>query len=166
MPRDLQASESNLAVFLDGVSNSEVGLYYRTPTNSERIKFKAATVIRKNGKIVDQSVEAQLSFGAKIMTGIREGDFVLGDIPISSDQKSEHYDADWKKLVLETAGDIVQSLSLLAFSGTIVKYDGEDSGQSDENELDMSDIPGLDADELADAGEAGKEDTDSPGPLE
>lgn len=159
MPRDLKSATDNKATFMDGVSQTEVSLYYRTPTNAERIAFKAATIGRKNSKVIDQSVEAQLSYGAKILTGIEEGDFLFGGKPISSNEDSGDYNPEWKKLVITTAGDLIQSLALLAFAGVILKYEGAPGGD-DDSSIDMSEVPGLDA-EVKDA-----EEDSSQSPLE
>lgn len=165
MPRDLKKADNNKATFADGVSGGEVSLYYRTPTNSERISFRNACVTRKGKNIIDQSTEAQLSYGARILSGIEDGDFVNGDNPVSSNKDSEHYDPDWKKLVLETGGDLIQSLALLAFSGVVLKYDGPEQDDSEvENVLDMSEIPGLEESAIEPGDET--EEEDIPDPLE
>lgn len=170
MPRDLQASERNKATFIDGVSQSEVGLYFRTPTNAERIAFQAATIGRENGKFKDQSAETQLAFGAKILTGIVDGDFVDAGKPISSDEHSKDYDPEWKKLVMTTAGDLVQALALLAFSGVLLKPEGKQNNDADKSGPDMSEVPGLDdetAEPAAEPGEAkGIEEGSTDSPLE
>ena len=164
MPRDLKKADNNKATFMDGVSQSEISLYYRTPTNAERIAFKAATIGQKKNKIIDHSTEAQLSYGARILTGIQDGDFLFDGKPISSNEDSPDYNPDWKKLVLETAGDLIQSLALLAFSAVILQYEGKQDDSSDESGPDMSEIPGLEKSEMEPGGESEEEDTS--GPLE
>jgi hypothetical protein len=163
MARDLKRVDNNKATFIDGPSGGDVSMYYRTPTNKERIAYSGETLTRKAGKIASQATAAGLKWGAKIMTGIEDGDFLNGGKPISSNEGSEGYDPEWKRLVLLTAGDLVQALAQLAFSGIGVKYEDEDD-DGEGSEIDMSGIPGMEDDEpepdKADAGD--KED----GPLE
>ena len=146
MPRDLKRVDNNKATFIDGPSGGEVSMYYRTPTNKERIAFSSEMLTRKAGKIASQATAAGLKWGAKIMTGIEDGDFLYDGKPVSSKEDSEDYNPEWKRLVLLTAGDLVQALAQLAFSGVGVKYEDEDDGD-EASEIDMSGIPGLEDDE-------------------
>lgn len=168
MPRDLEVSSDNKATFMDGVSQGEVSLYYSTPTNAQRIAFKSACLGQKGGQVKDTSTAAQLSFGAKILTGIEDGDFTIGGKPISSDPDSENYEPAWKKLVLTTAGDLVQSLALVAFSSIVLKYDDKDESDEENSGPDMSEIPGLDSGDIVDAAGDGAQsaEEDKKPPLE
>jgi len=163
MPRDLKRADNNKATFIDGPSGGEVSLYYRTPTNKERIAYSGETLTRKAGKIASQATEAGLKWGAKILTGIEDGDFLYDGKPISSNEDSEDYNPDWKRLVLLTAGDLVRALAELAFSGVGAKYEDEDDGDEGA-EIDMSGIPGMEDDKV----EPDKVDAEDeePGPLE
>lgn len=165
MPRDLQKSDNNKATFADGVSGGEVSLYYRNPTNAERIAFREAGFERNGKKFIDRSSEAELAFGAKILKGIKDGDFVNGEKAVSSNPDSKDYDPDWKKLVLETAGDLVQMLATVAFNGVLLKLDEPEEEEELKEVLDLSEIPGLEDDGQAQADssqEAGQGEVSDP----
>lgn len=159
MPRDLQESNANKATFMDGPSGGEVSLYYRTPTNKERIAFESETISKKASKITSQAAAAQLKYGSKVLTGIEDGDFLYGGKPISSNEESEDYNPDWKRLVQLTAGDLVQALALLVFSGIVLKYEGEHDTDGDGPDIDMTGIPGLEP-EIKEPGQADAEDAE------
>ena len=146
MPRDLKRVDDNKATFIDGPSGSEVSMYYRTPTNKERIAFSSEMLTRKAGKVASQATAASLKWGAKIITGIQDGDFLYDGKPISSNEDSEDYNPEWMRLLMLTAGDLMQALAQLAFTGIGLKYEG-DGDDDAASEIDMSEIPGFMADE-------------------
>ncbi|NCD13685.1 MAG: hypothetical protein EOL92_00445 [Bacteroidia bacterium] len=110
--------ENNLMIFADELSGSDVGLYYRMPTTRERQGYTNAAVKRgaKGNKITFHVVEAKIEFGAKILTGIRDGDFLLENgRPLSSDPTSENYIESWKDIVIDCASDLVGALATKIF---------------------------------------------------
>lgn len=119
MARDLQQSDRNELKIRDAISGDELAVYYRLPTTTERIGFQKGCYKEKNGKLVNQTVAARAAYGELILTGIREGDFVFGGQPVSSDPVSPNYRADWKDLVKATAGDLLITLGLHVFEGHI-----------------------------------------------
>jgi hypothetical protein len=58
-----------------------------------------------------------LQFGLEIISGFDEGAFGYDGSPISSDPASPNYREDWKKLLEETAADIVTLVAQIAFDG-------------------------------------------------
>jgi hypothetical protein len=104
---------------MDGISGGKVVLYYRLPSTRERIAFQKGCYKEKNGKLVNQTVAARAAYGELILTGVRDGDFVFGDTPISSDPTSPNYRKEWKELVSATAGDLLITLGMHVFEGTI-----------------------------------------------
>jgi len=115
--RDLKPTDKNELVVHDAISGTDIVLYYRLPTTSERIAYQRALIRKTGKKVVLRAGEARQEFGLKILTGIREGDFGYDGKTISSDPKSERYRDDWKQLVGETAGDLVEVLALTVFEG-------------------------------------------------
>ncbi len=115
--RDLKPSDNNQLTIHDAISGDDVVLTYRTPTTSERVAYQRAQVKKQGKKVILRAGEARQEFGLKILTGVRDGDFGYDGQPISSDPKSPNYRPDWKQLVGETAGDLVEVLALTVFEG-------------------------------------------------
>lgn len=132
--RDLELTTKNVLRINDAVSGETVEVYYRTPTTSERVGFEKASHQMKKGRFFDKSAETRIEYGLKIMTGIREGDFGVAGVPISSDPANKNYRSDWKDLMKETAGDIISALALTVFQGARVDDADEDVRDEDTGE--------------------------------
>lgn len=128
--------EPNELKIHDNISNSDIVLYFRTPTTAENVKYTNAIAQRKRNKIVSKLGETRQRFGAAILMGFREGDFEkkVGDsyVPIGSDETSKHYDTNWKALVMEKASDLVELLAVHVFESPAEVDDDE----PEENEAD------------------------------
>jgi len=123
--RDLQQSGKNSIIVDDRLSGSKLELFYRMPTNDERIAYQRSTVKREGNKVKIQVFEARVKHGLQILTGFRDGDFGYAGAPISADASSPHYRADWKDLLQETASDIVAAVAGAVFESARV---GGDAG--------------------------------------
>ncbi len=134
MPRDF-SEESNKLTLYDNISGSKIVLYYRHPTTKETSAFLNEAVRRRRNKIEMRQAQARLKFGAKILTGFREGDFLQkkgGEKqPLSSDPESSNYTPDWKDQVVKHAADLVMLLGGYVFEG---------SAEVEENESDSDDF--------------------------
>lgn len=117
MPRDLMQSDRNELKIKDSISGDEIVLFYRLPATKDRIAFQKACWKREGNKLFSRIHDARAKYGAEILTGIREGDFVFGGKPVASDEGSPNYREDWKKLVEETAGDLLMMLGQQVFEG-------------------------------------------------
>jgi len=115
--RDLKQNDQNKITFEDPISGSEVTMFYRLPTTSDRVEFEAASYQREGDKMIDNTPQARIDSALKILTGFSEGSFGYGGQPISSDPSSPHYREDWKDLIRETASDLLSALSLKVFMG-------------------------------------------------
>lgn len=115
--RELKTSDRNTLTVFDRRSGTEIELYYRSPSSREEALYQARLVKKKGKKILMNAFETRLSFGLAILTGIREGDFGVDGKPISSEQGSPNYCAEWKKAVEEGASDIVRHLAVTVFEG-------------------------------------------------
>jgi len=117
-----EAEERNEITLHDNLSGTEIKYFYRTPTTKEREGFNNLAVQRKGRKVKIKRAEAQLKYGLRILTGIREGDFerkVDGKyIPISSDPDSKNYYPDWKDWQRQHAADLVMLLGAFVFEGS------------------------------------------------
>lgn len=139
MGRLLSATNENELTLFDNISDSGIVLKYRNPTTAERQGFNNMSVQRKGRKVKFRHTEARLKYGAKILTGFREGDFQIekaGEIvPLSADQGSEHYVPEWKKLILAMAPDIIELLAVRVFEASCEIEEAADD-EIPENEQD------------------------------
>jgi hypothetical protein len=109
-------AKSNTIRMKDNLGGGEIELYYRMPTTVERAAYANESIVRKRGQVDFAVGETRQKFGADILIGIREGDFVSpGGNPIASDPESGNYQANWKDQVCESASDIVELLAIYVF---------------------------------------------------
>jgi len=118
MPRIL-SNKPNSVTFFDSISNSKITLFYRMPTTEERIAYANSLVTRRGTKIESKIGESRLEYGAKILTGFKEGDFATEEGPFSSDPQSPHYKVDWKKTLRESAQDVIAQLAIHVFDAPL-----------------------------------------------
>ena len=133
----LVLKDSTKMVVISTPGGDEVGVYFREPTTQELHQYNNEAVQRKRNKVIFRHSEAQLKFGAKIMTGIREGDCGAPDdagnvVAISSDPKSPNYRSDWSDLIEKYAPTVIMALGAHVFGGAEAldgEEDAEDVGQ-------------------------------------
>jgi hypothetical protein len=124
MPRRL-SDELNELRLRDNLSGSEIVLFYRLPSTSERAAYANDCFRRKGNKFEARMIEARQKHGAKILEGVRDGDFEVPMPgasseyrPIASDPQSPNYAADWRELVARHAGDLLEILAAHVFDGS------------------------------------------------
>jgi len=114
-----ESDDRNELKIHDNLSNSDVVLYYRMPTTTERQQYHNSSVVRKNNKIEMRTAQARLESGMKILTGFRVGDFerkVDGEyVAFSPVDGDENYFPDWRKWLEDNADDIVMLLAARVF---------------------------------------------------
>lgn len=120
MARDLTICDHNELKIRDPQTGDEIALYYRTPLTDDRVGYQKALVVRVGNKIYTRVVEAKLKYGAEILTGIREGDFIVDGGPLSSIPETPGYREDWKDVVTATAGDLLMVLGGHVFEGAAI----------------------------------------------
>ena len=142
MARIIGTANNSLKIH-DNISDSDIVLFYRSPTTSERTGYANMSVQRRRNKVTLHQAEARLKYGLLILTGFREGDFVrdAGGRPevFSSDPGSAHYRSNWKEEIEEGAADLVMLLAAHVFDVS-AEIDAPDdvAGQGEEGE----DAPG------------------------
>lgn len=119
MPRILGKKIHERKIY-DAIGEGDITFYYRLPTTNERIKYNANLfAMRGANKLQNKSFETRLEMGLAIVTGFKEGDFVVekeGKLqPISSQQNSPNYYADWKNYLREETPELVVALAALVF---------------------------------------------------
>lgn len=122
MPRIIGAARNEI-IFEDHLGGGQLGLYYRMPTTKEREGFLAMAVQRKGSKVTLHHAAARLTYGLRILEGIRDGDFMRMTeagmpVPMSSDPASPHYHPDWAKEMEAGCADLVMTMAGLVFDGT------------------------------------------------
>ncbi len=120
MPRMLNDKLCEVT-FQDRISDCNLTVFYRMPATAERIAYANALVIRKRGKVKNQTGEAHNKYGLLILKGIKDGDFITDDNkPLSSDPKSPDYNPAWKAIIERYASDVVALLCSHVFDVSVV----------------------------------------------
>jgi hypothetical protein len=114
--RDLTA-KTNVIEVKDAVAGVVHELYYRTPTTSERAKFRAQLFERLGNKIINRTLPTQEKFGALILEGFKPGTFAVDGKAISSDATDPNYYEEWKKLIVKAAPELLVIVARVAFDG-------------------------------------------------
>lgn len=128
MPRTMDDGLNTLKIW-DNISSSELEIYYRSPTTQEREAYSNKSIQRKRNKLIFRAAQTRHKYGLIILTGIREGDFIIKKdgkkVPLSSDSKSPNYNKDWKDIMLKYASDIIEVLAAFVFESS-AEAEGED----------------------------------------
>ncbi len=114
--RDLAATR-NVAMVKDAVGGTVHELYYRTPTTSERVKFRSALFERKGNKIINRALSTQEKFGAIILEGFKKGTFGVEGKAISSDPGDPDFYEGWKEMITGAAPELLAVVARVAFDG-------------------------------------------------
>lgn len=115
MARNLKKDDDNTVTLFDPVEKTEVVFSHRAPTSRDRVRHMTRKYERQGDKLINRHHSACMESALEVLTGIREGDFLYGDEPLSSDPASPHYREDWKELVGEMAGDLLYVLGVDLF---------------------------------------------------
>lgn len=116
----------------DNLSNSDIVLYYRLPTTSERQEYHNASVVRRKNDVEVLTTKARLESGMKILTGFEVGSFerkVGGEyVQFSSDEDDPDFFSGWREWVRENANDLVILMAARVFDApSSLPKDDEDS---------------------------------------
>lgn len=140
MPRR-EAPQDNTLTIQDQLSDSEIKLSYRMPTTKERQGFQNLAVQRRRNKVEMNQAEARLTYGMKILTGVRDGDFErLQDgayVPLSSREGSDHYYPEWKSWMGEHAADLVMLLGAHVFEQSAMITAGDEDQEGNDGDEDV-----------------------------
>jgi len=119
----------------DNISDSDVVLFYRMPSTSERQGYQNMVIQRKRNKVDFNQAEARLKYGLKVLTGFVHGSFernIDGNyVAFTWEEGCENYLPEWKSWIENNAGDLVMLLAGHVFDSPAVitdkdKEDGED----------------------------------------
>ena len=128
MPR-LLSDKPCKVTFADNLAGGNITLEYRMPTTEERISYTNGQISRHGRKVESIMGNTRMKFGAKILTGITDGEFQKDDgKALSSRQDSPDYDAGWKALVEKFAPDVVAMLAMHVFENALTMSDQGDEG--------------------------------------
>lgn len=117
MAIDLSTSDNNEFTLFDIPSGSKVKFYYKNPDTETQIKYRSALLnVSIKNKSIEDIQKIQLEWALKLITGIRNGDFIKDGKPISSIPEDENYYSEWKELLKKQAGSL-----LLKFLETLLE---------------------------------------------
>ena len=114
--RDLAATR-NVAMVKDAVGGTIHELFYRTPTTSERVRFRSQLFERKGNKIINRAFSTQEKFGAIVLEGFKKGSFSVEDKAISSDPGDPDFYDGWKEMIQAAAPELLAVVARIAFDG-------------------------------------------------
>jgi len=116
-------SNKNVIIFKHKPSNTDIELYYRNPTTTDRVGYKNERIIREGDQIQFNVPQTRIKYAEKIITGIREGDFgheIDGVVkPLSCVPGSENYKENWKEIIKENAPDILEAVAAFVFDDPV-----------------------------------------------
>jgi hypothetical protein len=131
MPRIL-SDEPCKVTFFDNIAGSKITLEYRLPTSEERIKYTNSQVARHGRKIESTTGETRMKYGARILTGITDGDFIKADgKSLSSSPQSKNYDAGWKEVIAKYAPDVIAMLAMQVFENALMSDEPDTKDETD-----------------------------------
>ncbi len=136
--RDLNA-EKNVLEIEDPLCGKTHELYYRLPTNDERLQHINGRISRvgKKVKVVKNSLSLSQKYGEKIITGFKKGTIGFDGKVISADPDDPDYRKDWLKCLKKGAPDLLITLGWHVFQGPVVKQgDGVEIEMVTEEEMD------------------------------
>lgn len=139
-----ESSKKNLLLLQDNLSDSTLGLYYRTPTTKERQAYINKRSIRQGKKYIDNSAANRVEFGKRILTGLREGDFErsVGEDqyqPISTVSGHKDYYEDWPNWMEENCSDVLTMLAIRVFEMSVTPGSAvDDDDLEDEDDLEKN----------------------------
>jgi len=136
--------DKRTVIIEDNKTGQEVLLEYRDPSTEEEIQYSNNQIKRRGNKPQIEVAETRLKYGARVLTGIREGDF--GQIkdgktcPLSSDPNSENYNPAWKKLVKKHARHLIMLLAVHVFEAPARLVGSEEKEDDEGDEVDNEDV--------------------------
>jgi hypothetical protein len=128
--RDLHATK-NILEIVDPISGDVHEIYYRTPTNSERIAYAGALIRREGRKIRlrADTYSINVQYGLDVITGFKKGTIGYNGKKISSDVMDPDFFENWKELLAQSAPEIAAAVGQTVFAGARVRRadDGQDA---------------------------------------
>ncbi|MFA6290231.1 MAG: hypothetical protein WC637_00540 [Victivallales bacterium] len=119
MPRIL-SNEPCKVTFQDNIAGGNITLEYTLPSAEDRIKYSNSMISRKGRKVEAVYGETRMKYGEKILSGIKDGDFLKNDgTKLSSNPESPAYNADWKKMIVDFAPDVIAMLAMHVFENAL-----------------------------------------------
>jgi len=123
----------------DNLSGSDITLYYRMPTTSEKQAYHNACVKRVKNKVESNHAAARLNAGMVIITGFSGDSFerkVDGRyVPMSAIESDGNYFPEWRDWVRQNAADLVMLLAARVYDTSASIPNEEDEGE-DEGDLE------------------------------
>lgn len=117
--RDLTATRNTMTV--RDFFGDEHEIYFRNPTTTERMQYRAGMWERQDDKIVNKTATQRMKYGAAIITGFKKGSLGADGKPIASDQADPDYREDWLDLLTVAAPDVIDLVAQQVFEAGQVR---------------------------------------------
>lgn len=159
--RDINAPR-NIAEIVDATSGDVHEIYYRMPSNSERVRYANSRIRRKGNKVQIRSdgFVLDLEFGEPLVTGFKKGTLGFDGEVFSSEPSDPEYRKDWKKLLVKHCPELVVAVARVAFSPALSR------GAAEQSVVEFEDVETLDGEPGGGddgGGEAGDSDGEEAG---
>ena len=138
--RDLGDFTDNELVIRDGKSGGKCTFFYRDIETPDIIKYRSLSYKKKQGKVKVNITKAQITMALDIITGFKDGFFVINKKRISSDFESPDFYKGWKELLKRKAPDLLVVFTTAIFEGNSVGGNTVDF-EPEFSEAEEDDIP-------------------------
>jgi hypothetical protein len=129
-------------VLTDSGSGVELEVFYRLPTNAERIAFNKKLKVKKKGNIVEMSQKLARQKVLPLLKRFRWPDsdpdtrvhLEIDDklVPLSCEQNDPGYREDWRSLLGKALPNMFEYLGNILFSG-VSDDEADDDDEEDED---------------------------------
>lgn len=116
--RDLTAKR-NVIDYDDPISGLTHTIFYRLPTNDERVAYSSDFVLREGDevKVREDVFAVRLKHGSKLILGFQKGTLGVDGKAIASDPDDEDFCKEWKDHLVAGAPEVVVAVAALALGG-------------------------------------------------
>lgn len=136
MARELNPERQVLEV-QDRTTGEVYEIYYRMPTNEERVRYGNKTIYRKGKKVLFRNnlLPLNIEFGKLLITGFGENVFTLNGKPISSEKSSPNFFEGWRDLVAKNAPEYLSLVGQTAMNAVAISGKDDLDGLEEIEEL-------------------------------
>jgi hypothetical protein len=130
MPRELNP-ERNVLEVTDHTTGETGEVYFRMPSNEERVKYGNKMMVRKGKQVFYRRnlLSLNLEFGKLLVTGFKKGLFAVNGQLIASDPGDPDYDPNWLRQVEAGAPEYLTLVARTAFNSV-------SAGGKEENQIE------------------------------
>ena len=148
--RDLGDFTDNELVIRCAKSGGQCTFLYRDIETPDIVKYRSLSYKKTQGKVKVNITKAQITMALDIITGFKDGFFVINKKAISSDSDSPDFYKGWKELLKRKAPDLLVVFTTAIFEGNTVKgnavdveaeFSEEESDALPEGDISEEEVP-------------------------